>query len=95
MIQTRSKLESEVQSDARDYAKIRGWIALKMECKSKKGWPDFYYLRRGRHVWVEWKREDGNGVLSEQQIERHKEIVAHGGEIYVFDNLEDFKKVMK
>lgn len=93
MTPTRSKLESKIQSEGRDYAKIRGWLAIKVTTSSTNGWPDFYYLRRGRHVWVEWKKPDG--TVDPHQIERHKEIVLHGGEIYVFDNLDDFKKVMQ
>ena len=93
MIQTRSKLESQIQADARDYAKIRGWLAIKVTTSSTNGWPDFYYLRRGRHVWVEWKKSGEPPGL--HQVERIREIEEHGGEVYVFDNLEDFKKVMR
>lgn len=93
MTRTLSKKESQTQADARDYAKIRGWLAIKVTTPSKNGWPDFYYLRRGRHVWVEWKKFGEEP--DPHQIERIREIKEHGGEVYVFDNLEDFKKVMR
>lgn len=90
---TRSKLESEIVSDAHDYAKIRGWWTIKVETPTCNGVPDRIYLRRGVYVWIEWKKP--GGVLSAIQVKRIKEMKEHGATVYVFDNLNEAKAVLK
>lgn len=90
---TRSKLESDIVSDAHDYARIRGWWTIKVETPTMTGVPDRLYLRHGEYIWIEWKKP--NGVLSMKQITKIKEMRSFGARVYVFDNLDDAKAVLK
>lgn len=87
------KLESGIQSDARDYAILRGWWCIKVETPSMNGVPDFLYLRRGVYIWIEWKTPDG--ALSAIQVKRIKEMREHGATVHVCDNLEDAKRILR
>lgn len=87
-------LESELQSDILDFAEIRGWWAIKVESRSKRGVPDLYCLRRGRHVWIEAKRDEDTEP-TEQQQKRHREIRAKGGEVYVVGSMEKAREILK
>ena len=63
---------------------------------SGNGLPDRCYIRRGRVVWIEWKRPGrGEDGLSAIQVRRIKEMREHGAEVYVLDNMEQFKEIMK
>jgi hypothetical protein len=90
---TRSKLESDIVSEAHDYAIIRGWWTIKVESPTKNGIPDRLYLRRGVYVWIEWKKP--GGTLRPIQVTRIAEMKKHGATVYVFDNLNDAKAVLK
>lgn len=93
---TRSKLESDNTSAAHDYAKLRGWWTIKVETPTCNGVPDRLYLRRGRVVWVEWKRPGrGENGLSAIQVVRIKEMRDHGAEVYVLDDMDEFKRLMR
>lgn len=93
---TRSKLESDNTSDAHEYAKRRGWWTIKVESPTCNGIPDRLYLRRGIYVWVEWKRPGrGENGLSAIQVVRIKEMKEHGATVYVLDDMEEFKRLMK
>lgn len=91
---TRSKLESDNTSAAHDYAKLRGWWTIKVDTPTCNGVPDRLYLRRGVYVWIEWKRP-GGGELSAIQVRRIKEMREHGATVYVLDNLDEAKAILK
>jgi len=89
-------LESDNTSDAHDWAQMRGWFTFKVESPTFNGLPDRCYIRRGRVVWIEWKRPGrGENGLSPIQVRRIKEMREHGAEVYVLDNMEQFKEIMK
>lgn len=85
--------ESAIKAEANAWALLRGWWIIKVDTDTMNGVPDHYYLRRGQHRWVEWKKPI-TGVLSAQQEQRIEEIIMHGGEVRVFDNMEDFQRWM-
>lgn len=89
----KSKRESAIQKEGREYAEIRGWWCIKVETPSMNGVPDFLYLRSGVYVWIEWKKP--GGVLSAIQEVRIKEMRAHGATVYVVDNLIDAKAILR
>lgn len=78
-----------VERPAVAYAISRGWLCQKLVSQTAKGWPDRYFLRKGRTVFCEFKRpgEEPNA----QQLLRHKEIRDHGGEVVWFSDLEAFR----
>lgn len=47
--------ESTVEKHWCDYAKKRGWIAVKLAGPNHRGIPDRVFLRNGRAVFVEFK----------------------------------------
>lgn len=83
-----SKRESPFQTKVIGAGKARGWLIVKVVSESVNGWPDLYCLKNGRTILLEAKRPDGQGELSPNQIKRHKEIRAHGGEVYVVEDLQ-------
>lgn len=87
-------LESALQSDILDFAEIRGWWAIKVESRSKRGVMDLYALRRGRHVWMEVKRNEDTEP-TEQQLKRHREVKAQGGEVYVVGSMDQARAILK
>lgn len=91
-----SKLESDNTSEAHKYAQRRGWFTFKVESPTFNGLPDRCYIRAGRVVWIEWKRPGrGEDGLSAIQVVRIREMREHGAEVYVLDDLEEFKRLMK
>ena len=96
MKSNRPLIESDNTSDAHDYAKLRGWWTIKVDTPTCNGVPDRLYLRRGRYVWVEWKRPGrGEGGLSAIQVRRIKEMREHGAEVFVLDDMDEFRRIMK
>lgn len=87
------RLESDIVAEAHEYAILRGWFTFKVESPTMTGLPDRFYARRGIIIFIEWKTKDG--VLSERQKIVHRDMREHGITVYVFDNLEDAKKVLK
>jgi hypothetical protein len=93
---SKPRIESDNTSDAHKYAERRGWWTIKVDSPTCNGIPDRLYLRRGRYVWVEWKRPGrGENGLSAIQVVRIKEMREHGAEVYVLDDIEEFKEIMK
>lgn len=91
-----NRLESDNTSDAHKFAERRGWFTFKVESPTFNGLPDRCYIRRGRVVWVEWKRPGrGESGLSPIQVVRIREMRAHGAEVYVLDSMAEFMELMK
>jgi hypothetical protein len=84
--------EGAIKGAANAWAELRGWWQIKVETPTMNGVPDHVYVRRGITRWVEWKKPGGE--LRGQQEERIAELLAHGAEVRVFDNIEDFKAWM-
>ena len=80
-------LESAVERDACEYAKQHGWMVFKFVSPGCRGVPDRLFIRGGRHLFVEFKRE--GEVARRQQEKRHRELREHGAEVHVIDNLRD------
>lgn len=89
----KAEVEGDIVSQAHAYAVLRGWFTFKVESPTMNGLPDRMYLRRGVYVWIEWKKP--GGALRPQQVVRIKEMRNHGATVYVFDNLEDAKAVLR
>lgn len=89
----KNEVESDIQGQGREFAIKRGWFCCKLESPTFNGFPDYFFLRRGITVHVEWKTPDGS--LRPQQIKRIRELREHGGTVHVFDNIDDFRLVMK
>lgn len=86
-------LESDLQSDILELAQVRGWFAVKIESRSRRGMMDVYALRKGRHVWMEVKRA---GEVPRPQQERvAREMRAQGAEVYAVDSIERAREILR
>ena len=60
--------ERKLEIDCCTYARQRGIIAVKLEKNAHKGIPDYMFVAEGgATMFVEFKRPDGKGVVSEEQ----------------------------
>ena len=68
----------------------KGIIAVKLEKNAHKGIPDYMFIAEGgRAMFVEFKRPDGRGVVSDEQ-KFWAEFLGYSHKF--IDNFEDFKK---
>lgn len=86
-------LESSIERDACDYAKKQGWMVFKFVSPGRRGVPDRLFIRDGRHLFIEFKRPDGEA--RQQQRKRHSDMRAHGAEVYVVDNLKEAYDILR
>lgn len=50
-------LEKKTQKSVIEYARSQGFIALKINVGSQRGWPDYILIDpQGWHVWIEFKK---------------------------------------
>lgn len=84
--------ETEIEQPARDYAVSRGWFADKIMRTGRRGFPDHFFARQGRVILIEFKRP--GEPPKPQQLKRHKELRAHGVEVFVVDNLDDARRIL-
>ena len=80
------KLETELEKDAIDFAKKHNWLVMKFVSPGKRGVPDRLFIREGRILFIEFKRE--GETPRAQQERRIKELRDHGANVYVCDSLE-------
>lgn len=85
--------EIEIERPACEFAERRGWFEFKIEKASKNGIPDRFLARRGRVILVEFKAPLEEP--SKQQLKRHRELRAHGVEVFVIDNLPEAYEVLR
>lgn len=79
-----------VQRPVVAYAKKQGWVVRwKMKIEGRNGCPDYWFLRWGKWIVIEFKRPGGK--LSEQQVRRIAELRKNGQPVHVIDNVEDGK----
>lgn len=86
------RLEKEIEKDISDFALLRGWWYGKFVMPGKRAVPDRLFIRRGRHVFIEVKK-DGE-VPTRQQLKRHKDMRDHGAEVHWVDNVEAAKRIL-
>lgn len=84
--------EIEIERPACDFAETRGWWESKFVSTNKRGVPDRIFIRRGRVVFIEFKRP-GEDATPQQQ-KRHREMRAHGAEVHVVDSLSEAKLIL-
>lgn len=85
-------LEKEVEHPAMLYAESRGWWQDKIMRTSRGSFPDRFLARQGRVILIEFKRP--GEPARPKQGKRHRELRAHGVEVFLCDNLEDAKRIL-
>jgi hypothetical protein len=86
-------LESSIEKEAMAYAESRGWFQIKIMRASIRGFPDRFLVRDGVVILIEFKRH-GKGPTV-QQTKRHTELRAHGCTVYVIDNPDEAKRILR
>lgn len=86
-------LESEIEKPACAYAESRGWWESKYVSPGKRAVPDRLFIRRARVIFIEFKRPGED--LRPQQKKRIREMREHGAEVFVCDNLEYAKEILR
>ena len=87
--------ESTLQRYLIKKCKKLGGIAVKVDCKSIRGWPDITMVLPGREIrLVEVKSDTIKGVLSDPQIDRHAELAAIGIYVTVVETKEEVDRLL-
>lgn len=90
----RDALETDLEEECVRYAEALGALALKLEIKGQRGFPDrSFFMPNGRMFFVEFKREKRNDTSVQQhhwadQLKRHKQAV------YFISDFEHFRNVI-
>lgn len=80
--------ESRLEANGVRYAVERGWMHKKI---GTNAWPDHMFLRRGRTVFVEFKREGEKPRANQDR--RLGQLRDNGFEAVVIDRKEQFSNV--
>ena len=87
---SRKKLEKDLEGQCCDYAEATGWFTCKFVAPGTRGVPDRVFIRRGVHVFGEFKKP--GEVPTPQQLLRHKKMRQHGAIVFWWDNYDSFKR---
>ena len=79
-------LEIAIEGKVQDLAERRGWLVRKIKWLGRRGAPDRMYMKEGRVVFVEFKRE--KKVPTAQQNREHNRLRAAGCEVITIDSIE-------
>lgn len=93
MKSSRKALESGIESDAREYAILRGWWVCKFAPIGQTGVPDRIFIRRGRVIFIEFKKNGEEPTI--KQLKKHEEMRRYGAEVFWCDSLEQAKEILK
>lgn len=82
-------LESEIKRQCRDQLEKWEWLCVHIIQCNKNGWPDTECFRRGRAVFIEFKRP---GLQPDDlQLYRHKKLKEQGFEVIIARKLSDIE----
>jgi hypothetical protein len=83
-------LESDVQSKCVNYVRRLGAYARKFSSPANRSVPDYIITLRGVTWYVEFKRPGKEPT--EAQLKEHEAIRAAGGEVWVVDDVDAFRR---
>lgn len=83
-----SNLEKDIERKCSLWAIDHGWLVYKFVSPSNRGVPDKIFLKKGRIVFVEFKRPGGK--LSPLQIHQIKKLKSQAFTVLVIDHVEEF-----
>lgn len=85
--------ESSVEGYVVRRAKAKGWIVRKLRWIGRRGAPDRVFLRRGRCVFIEFKRP-GKAVRDQQKREFDRLRAAYP-EVHQCDSIEEALAILE
>ena len=69
MAKEHTKSEFILEQECCNIARQKGLVAVKLEKNKHKGIPDYMFIQEGgKCLFVEFKRPDGKGVASDEQL---------------------------
>lgn len=93
MARKHAKSELILEQECCNIARQKGLVAVKLEKNKHKGIPDYMFIQEGgRCLFVEFKRPDGGGVVSDEQRFWAKFL---GYSHRFIDNKEDFDWIIE
>lgn len=93
VIDNSDPIESKVQKDCVAWARKRGYWARKFSSPANRSVPDYLFKRWDCEPFaVEFKRKDKEPT--EAQAEEHVAMREAGWDVYVCDNVAEFKKLV-
>lgn len=84
--------ESAVQRGIKSAAEKAGWWVLKLNLFGIRGIPDLLCVRNGNYLWIEVKKP--GETIRPLQARMHKIMRRYGMAVFVFDNVEDAKRLL-
>lgn len=85
-----TRLEIDEEKAFARHVKACGYRAEKLHRASERGWPDrTVLLPGGRALFIEFKRPDGKGELSPQQVRTLRDMESLGHEVHVLDTADE------
>lgn len=85
--------ENKGEAEACRFAELRGWMVVKIMMCNIDSMPDRLFMRRGRVIFIEFKRSGEQA--RKKQAKRHREIRAHGVEVFVCDTAEEAMEILQ
>jgi Holliday junction resolvase len=89
------RLESSIERAVVEYGKRTGWVSIKLSTSGPRGaagWPDRLFMRRGKSVFIEFKRPGGKATPLQQS--RHDQLVDAGYFVFVVDDVNRGKGIL-
>ena len=87
------KRERSLEKKIVSFAESTSWEAYKTKCENRVGFPDRMFVREGRIVFMEVKKEV-NGRISPKQEEQIEILVEQGMEAYFVSDLDTAKAIL-
>jgi len=85
--------ESHIEQMVCQFAKDRGWLALKLNIIGVIGFPDRMFLKRpGRVLFMEFKAP--GKTLRKAQVNIHLQLKDLGFEVYTIDDIDAGQKII-
>lgn len=85
--------ETTIKKKCDDYMKSQGWIPFRLRSVDGSGWPDCFYIKNGRCVFIEYKTPSGK--LSAIQYNRIAEIQEQQFDVFVISDINLLKEIFK
>jgi hypothetical protein len=85
--------ESKLQTKIINYAKLKGWLYIKIIKASESGHSDLMFFKNGITLFIEVKKSLG-GIKSELQLYRQKQFRSVGFTWEFIDNFDNFKMLL-
>ncbi len=93
MTKKHTKSEFILERNCCNIARQKGLVAVKLEKNKHKGIPDYMFIQEGgKCLFVEFKRPDGRGVASGEQLFWAKFL---GYSHRFIDNIEEFEWIIE